>query len=150
MEEILRIFTLNYRDALMILISAGLFFTFWKSIENLVFKDFFRLIEKREKDTVGALHEAESMLKKVSEINLNFEKTLQETRALSLKDKEKKIATAQVEANKILSDTQLQAEKIIKDGKVEVKRSIAEISSQLAVRSDDLAATIFQKVTSVN
>jgi F0F1-type ATP synthase membrane subunit b/b' len=91
-QKILEIFTLTWIDPIMIAVSMGLFFVFWKVLEREFYRYYVPLFEARLQATEGSLHEAAELFEAAANIRKKIDETLSLARSEALARRQELIA----------------------------------------------------------
>lgn len=146
MEEALKVFDLTMIDAYMIGVVSILFVFFWRAMERVLFKPYLKLIEAREKATVGAEEEATAAYTQAEVGEREYDAKILEARRSAMEKKLAVLAKAKIEADKIAHDATAESEKILAAARGEIRAEADTARTQLNDQAQSLANDLVAKL----
>lgn len=115
-------------------------------LNKLVFKPFIELIDRREKLTKGALHEAKEVEEKVKDIIREYETKINEARVVALEERSKIVKEAETAANGIISQAREETAGLVEEAKHKLETETLAIKEKLKGDVQILAKEIASKI----
>ncbi len=114
--------TLNKTLIIQTIIFIGAVFT----LNELIFKPFLRLAEKRNELTAGAIEEAEEVEKKTENVISEYEAKINEAREEALEERNEIRREAQTKAEGMIEEARGESQKLIEEAKAKIERESKE------------------------
>ncbi|MBX7142947.1 MAG: hypothetical protein K1X79_00700 [Oligoflexia bacterium] len=154
MESLLKNFDLVPLDALMILVSAVLFVILWRTLAQVLFNPYIRLIEARERATVGATEGAQSDRQKAEAVTQQYEQQLLNARIAAMQGKLAVVDNAKAQAAQVIEKAEGQAQEDVRSVRWQIANQRESIKtkslSQVQTLADLIIARVKNPITKVN
>jgi len=125
---------LKFGTFIQIIISGLLFVAVWGVFGNAVFKDYFDVLEEREKKTLGSQQKALELKNQAKEIQASIEAELRASRLEGIQDRDSFIEEAKNQATNIKNEAKNEADNKFKSAALELEKlrgaAIADASSE--------------------
>jgi len=145
-EALLKTFDLTVVDGYMILVVAVLFVILWKALEKTLFIPYIRLIEARERATVGVEEEANAAYSKAEVGERDYLLKIADARKIAMEKKLAIVAKAKGEAAKIADDATKEAERILLSARAEIKKDAEAARKATLLNAEELANDLVSKL----
>lgn len=120
-------------------LSALLFVWLWFTLGNHFFASFFRLLEEREKRTVGDKEEAKDRLEDTEKVKGAIEHILSDARTAGVMERDSRVEKAKTQAAAIVADAREHAERELAAARAEIAQLKVRAREDLPQEAAELA-----------
>lgn len=146
MESFLKNFDLVPLDLAMILVCALLFVCLWRALGAVLFNPYIRLIEARERATIGATEGANSDRQKAENLMQQYEQQLMNARIAAVQAKLAVVDNAKAQAGQIIEKAEAKAQEEVRSVRWELASQKDSIKSKSLAQVQALADVILTRV----
>lgn len=129
-----------------VLIQFVAFIILFLLIKPLLLDPFLRVIEERERRTIGAKDEAREMDEKAADIIRRYEAELEKVRRVAGEERERMRSEAQKLEARILGQAREAADRVVEEGRARIAKEAEMIRTDLRAVTTTLASDIAERV----
>jgi len=142
MENILKLFTLNTTDGLMIVVGMIFFYVLWQTLRRVFFEPYIKLAEAREALTTGAKREASAKQSQADKLFEQVDERLRAARVEAMTRKLNVLTEARATASAIVESAEKEAAEALKAGREKIRADLGRSRTSSLASVRDLANSL--------
>ncbi|MBI4455465.1 MAG: ATP synthase F0 subunit B [Acidobacteria bacterium] len=125
-----------------LLAAAGIFLITLLCLNTILFRPFIRIVQQREKLTLGRLEESDRLLRRYQQLAQEYESRIREEQLQSYRHREERRNEALARRAVMVEEARRRAEQLTDDARMEISMQLEKVKVNLQSEARDLARAI--------
>lgn len=129
-----------------LLAAAAIFLVTLIGLNRILFGPFARIMQEREKLTIGRIEEADRLAARAEQLSRDYETRIRNEKFENYRRQEERRNEALTRRAAAIAETRKRAEQMIVQGRSEISRQVETAKASLGVEAQDIAALISRQI----